>query len=71
MLKEVLTLDSARYIQDASQGAEIPREVIKENADIFTDFLFQVLIIQSEYLPFPRALNIQIQYQNIRNTTKT
>lgn len=39
MLKEVLTLDSVRYRRNTSQDAEISKEIIKENADIFPDFL--------------------------------
>lgn len=39
MLKEVLTLDSARYRRNTSQDAEISKEIIKENAGIFSDFL--------------------------------
>ena len=39
MLKEVLTLDSVRYRRNTSQDAEISKEIIKENAGIFSDFL--------------------------------
>ena len=39
MLKEVLTLDSVRYRRNTSQDAEISKEIIKENAGIFPDFL--------------------------------
>ena len=36
ILKEILSLDLTK----ASQGTDIPTKIIKDNADIFSDFLF-------------------------------
>ena len=36
ILKEILSLDFTK----ASQGTDIPTKIIKDNADIFSDFLF-------------------------------
>ena len=56
ILKEILSLDSSKVSQDT----DIPTKVLKDNADIFSDFFFQVLIIQSRLPSFHRALNKQL-----------
>ena len=48
ILKEILNLDASKACQDS----DIPSRIIKENADIFTDFLhssFNNSIYQSEF----------------------
>ena len=54
--EEILSLDSTKV----SQYADIPTKVIKDNADIFSDFLLSGLIIQSQLPSFHRALNKQL-----------
>ena len=56
ILKEILILDSSKVSQDT----DIPTKILKDNADIFQIFLFQVLIIQSQLPSFHRALNKQL-----------
>ena len=54
--EEILSLDSTKV----SQYTDIPTKVIKDNADIFSDFLLSGLIIQSQLPSFHRALNKQL-----------
>ena len=56
MLTEVLTLDSARYTQNTSQYAEISKEIIKENAGIFSDFLISGFNYSIRNSTFPSKL---------------
>ena len=57
ILKEILNLDASKACQDS----DIPSRIIKENADIFTDFLhssFNNSIYQSEFPSILKLANI-------------
>ena len=56
MLKEVLTVDLARYRQDTSQDGKILKEIIRENADIFSDFLVSGFNHSIRISTFPSSL---------------
>ena len=66
ILKEILNLDASKACQDS----DIPSRIIKENVDIFTDFLhcsFSNLIHQSE---FPSILKLAISLLSLKKVTE-
>ena len=60
--KEIKKLDCAK----ASQDTDIPSSVIKENADIFVNFLISVIIRQYPIVNYQKTLKMPMFYQSIR-----
>ena len=63
ILKEILNLDASKGCQDS----DVPSRIIKENANIFTEFLhfsFKNLIYWSRFPSIPKLANITPVFKN-------